>query len=168
MRSWLLFGLVVAPCLAFADFTGRVVKVTDGDTITVLVQQRQVKVRLESIDAPESKQTFGKRSQQSLAQLCAAKTVVVHETGKDRYGRTLGWVTCGGLDASSEQVRRGMAWVFVKYAAWIHRFMDLRRLPRVSGLGCGRIHIRKRPGIGVQVRGPVRLAAAGRGQRLRA
>jgi endonuclease YncB( thermonuclease family) len=79
---------------------------TDGDTITVLVHQRQVKVRLESIDAPESKQTFGKRSQQSLARLCAAKTATVHVTGKDRYGRTLGWVTCDGLDASSEEQAR--------------------------------------------------------------
>lgn len=116
MRAWLLLGLLV-PDLALADFTGPVVKVQDGDTLTVLVHQRQVKIRLESIDAPESKQPFGKRSQQSLAQLCAAKTATVHETGKDRYGRTLGWVTCDNLDASSEQVRRGMAWVFVRYAA---------------------------------------------------
>ena len=116
MRAWLLLGLAV-PCLAFADFTGQVVKVQDGDTLTVLFHQKQVKIRLESIDAPESKQAFGKRSQQSLAQLCAGKEATVHDTGKDRYGRTLGWVTCDGLDASSEQVRRGMAWVFVKYAA---------------------------------------------------
>src|SRR6185503_14597370 len=116
MRVWLLLGLLL-PVLAWADFTGRVVKVADGDTLTVLVQNHQIRVRLESIDAPESKQPFGKQSQQSLAQLCAAKTATIHETGIDRYGRTLGWVTCDGLDASSEQVRRGMAWVFVKYAA---------------------------------------------------
>ena len=69
---------------------------SDGDTITVLVKKRQVRVRLESIDAPESKQAFGMRSQQSLAQLCAAKTATIRDTRKDKYGRTLGWVTCDG------------------------------------------------------------------------
>lgn len=113
----LVFFAVGLSCQALAEFTGRVVKVADGDTLTVLVNSRQVRVRLESIDAPESKQAFGKRSQQSLAQLCATKTATVTETGKDRYGRALGWVNCGGIDASSEQIRRGMAWVFVKYAA---------------------------------------------------
>jgi hypothetical protein len=68
------YAVALAPCLALANFKGRVVKVSDGDTLIVLVNKRQVKVRLESIDAPESKQAFGKRSQQSLAQLCTAKT----------------------------------------------------------------------------------------------
>lgn len=135
MRAWLLLGLVV-PSLAHADFTGPVVKIQDGDTITVLApRNKQIKVRLESIDAPESKQPFGKRSQQSLAQLCATKTATVHETGKDRYGRTLGWVTCDGLDASSEQVRRGMAWVFIKYAAANSPLYGLEATAKTKHLG---------------------------------
>jgi endonuclease YncB( thermonuclease family) len=90
--------------------------VSDGDTLTVLVNKKQVRVRLDSIDAPERGQPFGKLSQQSLAQLCAAKDARVAERGKDRYGRTVGRVTCAGVEANSEQVRSGMAWVFVKYA----------------------------------------------------
>ena len=109
--------LLVVASSAFADFTGRVVKVSDGDTLTVLVNKSQLRVRLDSIDAPESGQAFGKRSTQSLAQLCAGKNAQVAERGKDRYGRTIGVVTCAGVEANSEQVRRGMAWVFVKYAA---------------------------------------------------
>ena len=97
MRVVVLVILVVAPCWALAaDFAGRVMKVADGDTLTVLINKKQVRVRLDSIDAPESKQAFGKRSQQSLAQMCAAKTAIVVSTGKDRYGRTLGWVLCDG------------------------------------------------------------------------
>jgi endonuclease YncB( thermonuclease family) len=116
MRAVVLVVLALAPCLVLAQLTGRVVKVSDGDTLTVLVNKRQVRVRLESIDAPESKQAFGKRSQQSLAQLCAAKTAIVVSTGKDGYERTLGWVLCDGIEANTEQVRRGMAWVFRQYA----------------------------------------------------
>ena len=69
----LLVVLTVAPGAALADFTGRVVKVADGDTLTVLVNRKQIRVRLDGIDAPERGQAFGKRAQQSLAQLCAAK-----------------------------------------------------------------------------------------------
>jgi micrococcal nuclease len=56
-----------------ADFTGRVVKVSDGDTLTILVNKTQIRVRLDGIDAPESKQAFGKRSRQSLSDLCAQR-----------------------------------------------------------------------------------------------
>lgn len=63
MRAVLfLVALAVAPHSALADFTGRVVKVSDGDTITVLVIKTQIRVRLDAIDAPESRQAFGKRS----------------------------------------------------------------------------------------------------------
>jgi endonuclease YncB( thermonuclease family) len=92
-----------------------VVRVHDGDTLTVLVDRTQVRVRLVDIDAPELKQAFGRRSKESLAEICAAKQAHVDDRGKDCYRRTLGGVTCAGVDANSEQVRRGMAWVYARY-----------------------------------------------------
>ena len=100
---------------AHADFTGKVVAVADGDTITVLKDLQQVKVRLTEIDAPEKKQAFGNRSKDSLSDLCFGKTATLLEKGKDRYGRTLARVTCDGSDANAEQVRRGLAWAYTKY-----------------------------------------------------
>jgi len=89
--------------LAHADeLLGRVVKITDGDTLVVLLAKKQIKVRLTDIDAPERKQAFGTRSRQSLAELCAGKDARVAEQGKDRYGRTLGRVYCAGVDANAE------------------------------------------------------------------
>ena len=117
MRALIFLAVLCAtPSTALADFIGRVVKVSDGDTVTVLVENKQVRVRLDAIDAPELRQPFGSRSQQSLAQMCAAKSVRVSERGLDRYGRTVGWIICEGVDANSEQVRRGMAWVYERYA----------------------------------------------------
>jgi micrococcal nuclease len=117
MRVALFFVLLLSlPGSALADFVGRVVKVSDGDTVTVLLDNRQIKVRLDSIDAPEMKQAFGRRSQQSLSEICAAKTARVIDRGHDRYGRTVGVIVCDGVDANSEQVRRGMAWVYERYA----------------------------------------------------
>ena len=93
----------------------RVVGITDGDTLTVLVDQRQIKVRLVEIDAPEKSQAFGKRSKQSLSGLCFNKTAMLTNKGLDRYGRTLAHVECSGVDVNEEQLRRGMAWVYDKH-----------------------------------------------------
>lgn len=109
--------LTLLTVTAGADtLSGRVVGIADGDTITVLVERQQVKVRLVEIDAPEKAQAFGNRSKQSLSDMCFDKEAQILEKGKDRYGRTLGRVFCDEIDANAEQVRRGMAWVYRKYA----------------------------------------------------
>ena len=92
-----------------------VVKIADGDTLTILDQRQQIKVRLANIDAPERKQAFGTRSQQSLAALCFRKTVTVQVQTVDRYGRSVAVVTCDGVNANRAQVERGMAWVYTRY-----------------------------------------------------
>ena len=92
------------------------VSVHDGDTLTVLVERREVKVRLTDIDAPELKQAFGTRSRQSLAELCFGKEASLDVRGRDRYKRTLAIVTCAGTEANVEQVRRGFAWTYTRYA----------------------------------------------------
>lgn len=103
--------------VAYADFTGNVVGVSDGDTITVLVNEReQVKVRLAEIDAPEKAQAFGNRSKQALSALVFGKAVLVVDQGQDRYRRTIGRVYHDNLDISAEQVKQGMAWVYRKYS----------------------------------------------------
>ena len=112
----LCLTLLLAVTPAQADVRGRVVSVHDGDTLTVLVERRQVKVRLTDIDAPELKQPFGTRSRQSLAELCFGKDASLDVRGQDRYQRTLATVTCAGTDANAEQVRRGYAWTYTRYA----------------------------------------------------
>ncbi len=90
--------------------------VADGDTLTVLAGREQVRVRLSYIDAPERGQPYGRRARQSLGELCQARMAVVTVAGKDRYGRVLGIVSCGGVVANREQVKRGLAWVYSRYA----------------------------------------------------
>jgi endonuclease YncB( thermonuclease family) len=91
--------------------TGKVVGVSDGDTITVLdASNKQHKIRLEGIDAPESNQDFGSRAKQSLSDLVFGKTVTVTSRKKDMYGCVLGKVTLDGKDINKEQINRGMAW----------------------------------------------------------
>lgn len=96
--------------------TGRVVNVTDGDTVTVLDAAKvQHKVRLAGIDAPEKSQAFGQRSRESLEELVADKTVIVETYKKDRYGRSIGKVLVNGRDMNIEQIRHGLAWFYRQY-----------------------------------------------------
>lgn len=117
----IIFSIILAaslalPPLAWADFTGEVVGVADGDTITVLRDNEQVKVRLAEIDAPEKAQPFGNKSKQALSALVHGKAVLVVEQGNDRYKRTIGRVYQGDVDVNAEQIKRGMAWVYRKYS----------------------------------------------------
>lgn len=97
-------------------YTGRVVGVTDGDTITVLDKSNvQHKVRLSGIDAPEKAQAYGQRSKQSLSAAVFSKQVSVESSKRDRRGREIGKITVDGQDANLSQIRQGMAWHYKAY-----------------------------------------------------
>lgn len=103
--------------MLIAAFLATVIGISDGDTLTVLNEDKQqVKIRLAEIDAPENGQPFGTKSKQSLSDLCFGKQAKVTPRAKDQSGRTVARVSCDGVDANSEQVSRGMAWVYRKYA----------------------------------------------------
>lgn len=103
--------------LAWADeLQGRVVKVADGDTITVLDGQRQQHViRLAGIDAPEKSQPFGQKSKAHLSQAVFGQTVTVTFDKRDRYGRIVGQVRVLGEDANLRQLQAGWAWHYKQY-----------------------------------------------------
>ena len=113
----LLIGALLAPLLALgASIEGQIVGVSDGDTVTLLdAQKKQWKVRLLGIDAPEKKMPFGQRSKQHLADLVYRKSVIVEYSKRDRYGRTLGKILVGGVDANLSQIRAGLAWHYKQY-----------------------------------------------------
>jgi micrococcal nuclease len=94
---------------------GKVIGVTDGDTVTVLVEKKPVKVRLEGIDAPEAKQAYGAKAKRHLSALAFGKECSVQATGRDRYGRVLGYLLVAGEDVNERMVAEGFAWHFQKY-----------------------------------------------------
>jgi micrococcal nuclease len=105
---------------------GKVVAVTDGDTITILTAENtEVKIRLNGIDAPEKEQPFGTRSKEQLSILVAGKVVRIVSHGEDRYGRTIGDVyvrmeqpgnSAGETHVNLMMVAKGYAWHYVQYA----------------------------------------------------
>lgn len=118
-----LFALGVAVFLGTAAIAaplhtviGYVPAVSDGDTFYVEVDGRRTRVRLSQIDAPESHQAFGRRSEQSLREMVWKERVTVSWSKEDQYGRPLVSATVNGLNVEAEQVRRGYAWVYRRYA----------------------------------------------------
>ena len=111
-----------------AEIRGRVVKVADGDTLTVLAAAgragsmnppppatTQHKIRLNGIDAPESHQAFGNVSKKHLSSLVFGKDVRVKYKSRDKYGRILGTVYVDGLDINLEMIRAGLAWHYKRF-----------------------------------------------------
>lgn len=107
-----LYGAISSP-LGAKTLEGRVVRVADGDTITILDRyKRQHKIRLYGIDAPELHQSFGRKSRQNLERLVAGRDVRVDVIDIDEYGRNVGLVKNGGVIANQQMVRDGLAWVY--------------------------------------------------------
>ena len=117
MKKLVFFCLLFFTILSFAEeLIGKVIKVSDGDTITVLDNNNQKhKIRLKGIDAPESQQVYGDISTQSLAELVYDKEVVVNWDKKDKYYRILGKVIVDGKDANYLQLKKGLAWYYKQY-----------------------------------------------------
>jgi endonuclease YncB( thermonuclease family) len=111
--AFLLFTLTASA----ENITGRVIGVTDGDTVTLLDNDKQQhKIRLSGIDAPEKAQAFGTKSKQSLSDCAYNHPAKVEYTKRDRYQRIVGKVLVSGRDCNLQQIRSGMAWHYKKYA----------------------------------------------------
>ena len=98
------------------SFTGLVVGVTDGDTISVMRDGETVRIRLEGIDTPESNQAFGSRASVFTSSRVLNKRVTVHVRDVDRYGRLVSRVQVDGTDVSVPLVTQGLAWHYTQYS----------------------------------------------------
>ncbi len=136
MRCWTgsLLLIAMAGGLHAETLVGRVVGVADGDTLTVLVNLREVRVRLAEIDAPEKKQPFGTVAKASLASMTFGRSATLDVQDTDRYGRKVARVYVGEQDVNLEQVSRGMAWAYRKYAR-DERIMEAEGDAREAGRG---------------------------------
>jgi micrococcal nuclease len=115
LAAWAVAALLFwlpAPCGAW---TGKVVGVADGDTMTVLHNGQPEKIRLWGIDCPEKNQDFGAKAKHVTLILVFAKVVSVNPVTVDRYGRTVAFVKVGETVVNEELVRQGLARVFTRY-----------------------------------------------------
>ena len=116
LRRFALFCALLLAVLPASSGTvsGRVVGVSDGDTLTVLdpgnVQHR---IRLKGIDAPEKGQPYGQAAKKRLSDLAFGQSVTVETSGRpDKYGREVGTVYANGRDVNAEMVSSEYAWAY--------------------------------------------------------
>ena len=115
--SVFLVLLLVLVNTLFADtLIGKVVSIADGDTVTLLNDNQQTRIRLAEIDTPEKNQPYGKKAKNALSDFIFNKEVQVEVVTIDRYGRTVGIIFLDTLNINREMVKAGHAWVYVKYA----------------------------------------------------
>ncbi len=120
-------------------FTGRVVGISDGDTIRVLHMGKEQKVRLYGIDTPEKRQPYGTAARKFTSEHVFGKTVTIRSTGKDRYGRILGWVIYADeRNLNIEILEAGLAWWYRQYAPDDHVLQQAEQRARNAGRGLWR------------------------------
>lgn len=115
MKKLFLF-FVITLSIFTQTFTGKVVGVSDGDTVTVLENKTQYKIRLNGIDAPESKQDFGSKSKQYLSDLIFGKTVTVEVQTIDQYKRYVSDIYLDGQYINAKMIEKGLAWHYKQYS----------------------------------------------------
>ena len=96
--------------------TGKVVGIADGDTLTLLVERIQYKIRVMGIDSPERKQAWGDQAKTSLGRLAFNRIAIADCPKVDRWGRKICKVTVDAVDVGQMQIKSGMAWWYRQYA----------------------------------------------------
>ncbi len=98
-------------------WSGKVVHITDGDTIVVLRDHEEVDVRLYGIDCPEKGQPFGTKAKRFTSKMAGNKRVEVDVMDIDRYGRSVAlvYIEGDGECLNEELIKAGYAWVYEKY-----------------------------------------------------
>jgi endonuclease YncB( thermonuclease family) len=120
--------------------TGKVIRVTDGDTITMQTYAGKEKIRFAQIDAPETShfgsksQPYGKEAGQYLRKLVMNQTARVEVETIDQYGRNVGTVYVNGTNINFELVKNGFAWVYRQYAHDA-TLIDLEKTARAKHIG---------------------------------
>jgi micrococcal nuclease len=107
---FLAITLLLVNASPIGAWEGKVVGIGDGDTVRVMHRGTAEKIRLYAIDCPERGQDFGTRASQFTSEMVFGKTVTVEPVDKDRYGRTVAWVSVDGKSLNKALVGAGLAW----------------------------------------------------------
>lgn len=119
LARWALIGAGLLACLSGASawtVAGEVIRVSDGDTVTLLDRERRRhKIRLAGIDAPERSQDWGPAAHSVLRSTLLRRTATADCDTVDRYGRAVCTLHLDRQDLGLAMIRAGLAWHYVAY-----------------------------------------------------
>lgn len=96
----------------FDPITIDVQRVIDGDTISTVIENKEVNIRLYGIDAPELTQTYGITAKEHLETIVGKGPVVFLKITDDRYKRSVGVIYKDGKCVNELMVINGHAWYY--------------------------------------------------------
>lgn len=97
---------------------GKVIRVADGDTFTIIDRyNKKTKVRFFGIDCPEVGQDYYRTAKNFTALHTLDKIIRIEVKNKDRYGRVVGIVRSEKYtDFSLMLLQAGLAWNYPQYS----------------------------------------------------
>ena len=131
MKRIILLFLLVGTLVFGKTLVGKVVKVYDGDTLTMLVDGQKEKIRFYGIDAPEHDQPYGIESRDFVRSKVMGKEIRLEVVNTDKYGRNIGKIYYNGNRyLNLESVKGGYSWWYEYFARNEHKFESAEKSAR--------------------------------------
>lgn len=114
----IIFAFIATPICAQNTINYKnliVTHVYDGDSIRAKSGNKEIEIRLASIDAPEFNQNFGKECRAQLYKKIYHTKISINPIEQDKYGRTIAEIYLGNRNINREQVQSGCAWAYRQY-----------------------------------------------------
>ena len=135
MKKFIITTLFCTISTSALATTCKIIGVSDGDTATCLTDsKKQIKIRFDQIDAPESGQDFGSAAKQALSNLIFGRTVNLKIKTTDKYGRTVAEVFHNNKNINKEMVKKGYAWAYREYMT-DNEYLTLEAQAKAQKLG---------------------------------
>lgn len=117
--STFILSFFLSVALYSQAYNGKVISILDGDTVIVIENGNQTKLRLAEIDCPEKGQPFGNNAKSFTAEKIFGKIITYVVTDTDRYGRLIATIYYGEgkNNLNEELVKNGLAWHYKRYSA---------------------------------------------------
>jgi micrococcal nuclease len=126
--------------LAYGEWSGQVVWVQDGDSLIIKKDSKNIRVRLQGIDAPEKGQPFAEKAKYAAINMAKNRNVRVVVKERDKYGRTVAKVILpDGRNMSYNMVEKGLAWRHIHYGKDPHlKTLEAKARKKRVGLWAGK------------------------------
>lgn len=122
-------------CIAQKRIIGKVIRVADGDTFTIIDSMNiQIRIRFHGIDCPEKGQDYYQVAKDFTSEKAFGKIVIIDDLGNDRYGRKIGkvWINDTTM-LNLELLKVGLAWHYINFDKSIE-FSEAERSARAKKL----------------------------------
>lgn len=107
-----ILTILLAASSGTTEFSAKVVKVIDGNTLEVYTSDKEtVTILLNNVDCPEPGQAAAEKAIEFTKKMVLKKKVNIRLDGKDRWGNKLATVVLNnGKNLNDELVKNGLAW----------------------------------------------------------